>query len=183
MIWKKKSVIYLIDEDRHQSLSLICCCCFFSHHHHRHAFAEWSFVVAVLFNNQKTSGMCKFGGNCHKQFGTNYLYVQSGFIVYYLCVCVRSSLLYMSACHSLSDVRLKCLKVNFKKQGKRTTVMLKKVIASCRCHRSPLEWTCALIVVLKHTHSLSLCRCRKHRQRLGKTNPLFLSLAQFLNWT
>lgn len=34
--------------------------------------------------NQIASGMCEFAGNRHKQFNTNYLYVQSGY-----CVCMR----------------------------------------------------------------------------------------------
>lgn len=46
-------------------------------------------MVSHLFNDQ-TSGMCKFGGNCHKQFSTNYLYVSSDFIVRVLIfVCLR----------------------------------------------------------------------------------------------
>lgn len=60
--------------------------------------------------------MCKFGGNCHKQFGTNYLYVQSGYRLF-----VRTLIfLYVYVSLSLSLCKFECLKVNFRKEHKGT---------------------------------------------------------------
>lgn len=104
--YEKFPVIYLIWRGRHERrrwmLNLVnFCSCFWSGH-----------LMSHLFNSP-TSAMCKFGGNCHKQFGTNYLYVRSDFIV---CLCAYARLcvfmyVYVSISISLSASLCVCLNV------------------------------------------------------------------------
>lgn len=131
------SVIYLIDEE---TVGWCWVWVFFSILHFG------GHLVPLLFNGQ-ASGMCKFGGNCHKQFGTNYLYVQSGFIVY---LCVSSSLCIICLCLSAClRVYVWMFKSQFQKGRQWQPVMLKLLQLSVSSFTTWLNvCVCVLIIVL-----------------------------------